>query len=101
MLQSAVLWLLEAKFEDDLLVAGQLHPFDQADQQLPVDGRGFQEPLRQFFRQVPLLLRRGGRAVQLAEMLLQGGAVGLDPGIDALEAVSVQDAFQLDRKSVV
>ncbi len=51
------LQLTEAELDDDLFVGGQLHPFDQADQQLPIGGGGFQEPLHQFFRQVGLLGR--------------------------------------------
>lgn len=43
------LQLTEAELDDDLFVGGQFNPFDQADQQLPIGGRGFQEPLHQFF----------------------------------------------------
>lgn len=28
--------LIKTKFDDDLFICGQLHPFDEADQKLPV-----------------------------------------------------------------
>ena len=46
---------IKAKFDNDLLICGQLNPFDQADQQLPAGGDGFQKPSYQFFARLVYL----------------------------------------------
>ena len=75
----------KTEFDEDLFVLGELHPLDEADQQLPALPGSFNEPLYQF--PGPVLTADGAflTQLQLLPFLLQLPPLQLDPAEDALE----------------
>ena len=92
---SLLLQFPEPEVKDDLFFFGQLHPFNQGNQHLPVGGGGSQKAFHQFFGQIILPFWREVRPVDLGEARLQRGPVCLDLPVDPLEICLVQQAGQL------